>query len=95
MAVTRKGKEAEARVLAAIAAMWEERGYPPTYRELGDRIGIAHSAVHGYVRTLSEAGLVHEEAHLARSLRLSDIGRTLLESGYLDSFEGPLDPGSV
>jgi repressor LexA len=77
---TRKGKEAEALVLAAIHDLWEERGYAPTFREIGDRVGLAHSAVHGYVRVLGEAGLVHDEPHIARSLRLSPAGRSRLRA---------------
>ena len=72
---TRKGREAEALVLIAIYDLWEERGFAPTVREIGVRIGMTHSAVHGYARTLAEAGLVHDEPHIARSLRLSAAGR--------------------
>jgi SOS-response transcriptional repressor LexA len=71
---TRKGREAEALVLIAIHDLWDERGYAPTVREIGARIGMAHSAVHGYTRSLAEAGLVHEEPNIARSLRLSAAG---------------------
>jgi Mn-dependent DtxR family transcriptional regulator len=74
---THKGKEAEARILVAILSYWDERGYPPTYREIGSRIGVAHSAVHGYIRDLSEAGLVHGTPSTARSLRLSPAGRRI------------------
>ena len=77
---TRKGREAEALVLAAIADLWEEWGYPPTVRDIGSRIGMAPSAVHGYIRSLSEAGLVHDEPNIARSLRVSDAGFAHLAS---------------
>ena len=71
---TRKGREAEALVLVAIDDLWKERGFAPTVREIGARIGMAHSAVHNYVRSLAEAGLVHDEPHIARSIRLSAAG---------------------
>jgi repressor LexA len=76
--VLRTRKEAEAQILAAIHDLWEERGYPPTYREIGARVGMAHSAVHGYIRSMSEAGLVDEAPNIARSLRISAAGNSLL-----------------
>lgn len=75
---TRKGKEAEAQILAAIGDLWEERGLAPTVREIGDRVGLAHSGVHRYIRALGEAGLVHDEPHIARSIRPTALGWTRL-----------------
>ena len=91
---TRKGREAEALVLAAIHDLWTEQGYAPTVREIGVRIGMAHSAVHGYVRALGEAGLVHDEPNIARALRLSDAGRARLAAGRgSDGIEAAISSG--
>lgn len=89
--MTKRGKEAQDRVLAAILSLSAERGYPPTYREIGERVGLAHSAVHNHMRTLSEAGLVHEDPRTARSLRISRAGLDrLATSNYPDGLKAAL-----
>ena len=91
VAVTKRGKEAQDRVLAAILSLTVERGYPPTYREIGTHVKLAHSAVYLHVHSLSEAGLVYEDHHTARSLRLSDAGRAhVAATEYPDRIEAAI-----
>lgn len=46
------------RTLRAIAAYANEHGYAPTYRELGERLGLSTSQAFRRVRRLRRAGLV-------------------------------------
>ena len=75
-----KRREArKARVLEEIAAFTAEYGYPPSYRDLATKVGIAHSAVFGLVEELRTDGLIHERHPEAmwhsRTLTLTDAGR--------------------
>ena len=67
-------KAATVQTLAAIAQFTAERGYAPTYRDLGSQLGLAHSAVFYRVRDLASNGLVHEAPGIARSLRVTHAG---------------------
>lgn len=59
-------------VLQALDAFIHERGYAPSFRELGARAGIAStSMVSFYVRSLARRGLVAFEPGKARSLRVT------------------------
>lgn len=74
-----KGKESEARVLEAIYDLRMIMGYGPSYREIGEHIGLATSAVHGHVKRLYEAGLVYDTPKsIARTLRLTAAGHQRL-----------------
>jgi Mn-dependent DtxR family transcriptional regulator len=81
--VTTHNKEnRKARVLAGIALFQQEQGYPPSYRDLGDYVGISHSLIHGYVKELRADGLIHErDPKISRSLTLTDAGRRQLDAG--------------
>jgi len=69
-------KETNARVLAAIADLTKEKGYPPTHREVGHRVGIYPSAVHHHVVRLREAGLLYApEVRIAMGLGITPAGR--------------------
>lgn len=48
-----------------------ERGYPPTIREIGDRLGIAYSTVMYWIRHLENEGVVLRDPGIARSVRLA------------------------
>lgn len=69
----------KAQVLEAVARLTQIRGYPPSYRDLADDVGIAHSAVFYVVETLRTDGLIHErEAKHSRAITLTDTGRLAL-----------------
>jgi DNA-binding MarR family transcriptional regulator len=71
----RPREEVEGLILVAIRELSEEHGIPPNFRELGARVGLTHSAAHGYVARLRQAGLVHDPTTpQARSLVLTPAG---------------------
>ncbi len=59
------------RVLDAIKALVTERGYAPTIRELGDRLGMTSTnAVADHLKLLKKKGCVEWERNQARTLRI-------------------------
>ena len=69
-------EERKASVLEAIANLTERNGFPPSYREIGTQIGLAHSAVFGVVEDLRRDGLIHDRQALrSRAITLTDAGR--------------------
>ena len=50
----------------------EDRGYPPTVREIGADIGLkSSSSVHHHLRVLEEEGFVTRDGSLTRALRVT------------------------
>lgn len=77
---THKGKEnRKAQVLEAIAVFHAGNGYHPSYRDVADYVGIAHSLVHGYVKELRSDGLIDDrDPKVTRALTLTPAGRELV-----------------
>lgn len=75
--MTRHDVERRQRILDCIAQTVEERGFPPSVREIADAVGLAStSAVHHHLIALEREGLIErvsnaEERGLSRGLRLT------------------------
>ena len=57
-------------VLLAVGHLTHERGYPPTYREIAEELGLSVSAIHRIVAAMVKAGDLMADPHLARSIRV-------------------------
>jgi repressor LexA len=69
--VTRHDHERRQRILDCIARTVEERGYPPSVREIADAVGLAStSAVHHHLIALQRDGLLERGGNHSRALRL-------------------------
>lgn len=65
-------------VLEGIALFHANNGYPPSYRDLAEYVGVAHSLVHGYVKELRTDGLIDErDPQVTRALTLTPAGAAL------------------
>lgn len=51
-----------------------QRGYPPTYREIAQARGIAHSTVRDRVARLVAAGVLRHDHGIRRGLALAPVG---------------------
>ena len=67
-------------ILTAIADLTEEKGYPPTFREMGKRLGLSSTgSVFHRCLGLAEAGLVEPcGTKKARGIRLTPAGAVRL-----------------
>lgn len=68
-------EDRKAGVLEAVATLTERFGYPPSYRDIGTEVGLAHSAVFNIVESLRRDGLINErEALHSRAITLTPTG---------------------
>ena len=69
--MTRHDQERRQRILDCIAQTVEERGYPPSVREIAETVGLAStSAVHHHLIALERDGLLERGGKHSRALRL-------------------------
>ena len=57
-------------VVKAIEVSLEERGYPPSLRELSTNLGMSIGWVHQRLRQLEQAGVLVREAGRPRAMRI-------------------------
>ena len=76
--MTRHDVERRQRILDCIARTVEERGYPPSVREIADAVGLAStSAVHHHLIALERDGLLERGTNSSRALRLTSRPETV------------------
>jgi repressor LexA len=64
------------RILDFIASTVQERGYPPTVREIGDAVGLtSSSSVHAQLANLQRAGLLTKDPTKPRAMTLAAEAR--------------------
>src|SRR5918997_1040463 len=69
--MTRHDVERRQRIVDFIARTVDERGYPPSVREIADAVGLAStSAVHHHLIALERDGLIERGGNHSRALRL-------------------------
>jgi repressor LexA len=67
--VARKLSERQQKILRYIQDYVEERGYPPSIREIGERVGISSTSVVDYnLRALERDGLIRRDREVSRGL---------------------------
>ena len=67
--------ERQRRILEVIAEFTAEQGYPPSVREIGERVGLSSSStIHAHLKTLERHGLISRDPTKPRALR-SEVSR--------------------
>jgi repressor LexA len=62
------------RILHAINELTAEQGYPPSVREIGERVGLSSSStIHAHLKALEKRGLISRDPTKPRAMR-SDMG---------------------
>jgi repressor LexA len=73
------------RVLTVIRDSIERRGYPPSMREIGERVGLtSSSSVAHQLRALEEKGFLKRDPNRPRALSVSTPGGARVEGGGVD-----------
>jgi repressor LexA len=90
--MTRHDVERRQRILDCIAQTVEERGYPPSVREIADAVGLAStSAVHHHLIALERDGLIERSGHASRALRLTTPPTPRAEVSKVTPFRMPIE----
>ncbi len=78
------------RVLTVIRESIVDRGYPPSMREIGERVGLtSSSSVAHQLRVLEEKGYIKRDPNRPRALTVSSPAETVDETGIGDSHPVP------
>ena len=76
MPSTKKLSDRQKNILKYIEAYVDERGYPPSIREIGDRVGISSTSVVDYnLRVLERDGYIRRDREVSRGLELVGTSR--------------------
>ena len=90
--MTRHDQERRQRILDCIAQTVEERGYPPSVREIADAVGLAStSAVHHHLIALERDGLLERGGKHSRALRLIGRSSTPAQPSKVTPFRMPVE----
>lgn len=61
-------------ILEVIRQFTAERGYPPSVREIGERVGLSSSStIHAHLKTLERRGLISRDPTKPRALRSGGV----------------------
>lgn len=69
-AVTSTLRGTRAKVLETAREYFKIHGYPPSIRDIGDRLGLNPSTVHYHLRELQKAGWIRRDTSKPRAFRL-------------------------
>jgi repressor LexA len=73
----KKLSERQKNILKYIESYVDERGYPPSIREIGDRVGISSTSVVDYnLRVLERDGYIRRDREVSRGLELVGMQRS-------------------
>jgi repressor LexA len=90
--LTRHDQERRQRILDCIAQTVEERGYPPSVREIAEAVGLAStSAVHHHLMALERDGLLERGGKHSRALRIIGRSSTPAEPSKVTPFRMPVE----
>jgi repressor LexA len=68
--IDRPATERQRRILEIIREFTAERGYPPSVREIGERVGLSSSStIHAHLKALERRGLISRDPTKPRALR--------------------------
>src|SRR5437667_12830765 len=92
--MTKQDQQRAERILAYIRETIDERGYPPSVREIAEAVGLASpSAVHHHLTALERDGMLERGQHSSRALRLT--ARAEAELGLPARRQGPAERSRV
>ena len=73
--IDKPATERQQRILEVIRAFTAERGYPPSVREIGERVGLSSSStIHAHLKALERRGLIQRDPTKPRAMRSEPSG---------------------
>ncbi|APT17892.1 repressor lexA [Amylolactobacillus amylotrophicus DSM 20534] len=77
--MTKVHENKQIEILRFIYEAVEDRGFPPTVREIGQSVGLSStSTVHGHLERLERKGYLVKDATKPRAIEVTDLGRELI-----------------
>ena len=87
--------ERQGRILEVIREFTAEHGYPPSVREIGERVGLSSSStIHSHLKSLERNGLLSRDPTKPRALRPSDYENPTLPDAMVMPIVGKVAAGS-
>lgn len=87
----KKLNDNQQRILDFVNSQVEEKGYPPSVREICSAVGFkSTSTVHGYLEKLEKSGMIHKDATKPRALKVMNRPMNITQKpteGYLSKRE--------
>jgi repressor LexA len=72
--IEKPATERQRRILDVIRSFTAEHGYPPSVREIGERVGLSSSStIHAHLKALERRGLISRDPTKPRALRPADM----------------------
>ncbi|GAW99455.1 transcriptional repressor LexA [Secundilactobacillus mixtipabuli] len=73
--MTKSSETKQLAILRFIYNQTQSHGYPPTVREIGEKVGLSStSTVHGHIARLAKKGLLIKDPTKPRALEVTDLG---------------------
>lgn len=93
--IQRPATERQQRILEAIRRFTGEHGYPPSVREIGERVGLSSSStIHAHLKALEKRGLISRDPTKPRALRCDPLaGRAALADAIVMPIVGKVAAG--
>ena len=83
--------ERQRKILDFITSTVDDRGYPPSVREIGDAVGLhSPSSVHAQLATLAQKGMLTKDATKPRAIRVERPDRAAAVASRSDVVDVPL-----
>lgn len=80
-AMERPATERQQRILEVIRRFTVEQGYPPSVREIGERVGLSSSStIHAHLKALEKRGLISRDPTKPRAMRSGHASSALAEA---------------
>ena len=87
----KKLNEKQQKIIDFVNSQVEEKGYPPSVREICSAVGFkSTSTVHGYLEKLEKEGHIHKDPTKPRALKVVNGGKSsasVADKGYFSSKE--------
>ncbi len=72
--IEKPATERQRRILEVIRTFTAEHGYPPSVREIGERVGLSSSStIHAHLKALERRGLISRDPTKPRALRPANM----------------------